>query len=89
MGCVRLTVADAKWIFDNVPIGTLVEFYDSSDPGPLGKPGAQKISSNEKFRGWDPTDPDPNNPWNKVVASTDKPKTDSKPSNNNNNHDNY
>ena len=41
-GCVRLTVADAKWIYDNCKSGTKVEFYSSSDPGPLGKPSAQK-----------------------------------------------
>lgn len=63
-GCVRLTVADAKWLYDNCPIGTNVEFYDDiSNPGPLGKPQAQKIPTNSSYRGWDPTDPDPNNPW--------------------------
>ena len=64
LGCIRLTVADAKWIYDNCPIGTSVEFYSSSNPGPLGKPSAKKISGYpEPLRLWDPTDPDPNNPW--------------------------
>ena len=63
-GCVRLTVADAKWIFNNCVNGTSVEFYASSNPGPLGKPSAKKISnSGEVLRNWDPTDPDSNNPW--------------------------
>ena len=62
-GCIRLTVGDALWIYNNMPSGTPVEFYGSSDPGPLGKPGARKISDNEECRGWDPTDPDPDNPW--------------------------
>ena len=62
-GCVRLTVEDAKWIYDNCPKGTKVEFYSSSNPGPLGKPTAKKISSYEGVRVWDPTDPDKNNPW--------------------------
>lgn len=62
-GCVRLTVADAKWIFDNCERGTKVEFYSSSDPGPLGKPAAKKISSNVECRNWDPTDSNPDNPW--------------------------
>ena len=48
---------------NNCYVGTEVEFYGSSDPGPLGKPESQKISSNYNLRGWDPTDPDPNNPW--------------------------
>jgi len=64
-GCIRLTVADAKWIFENCIEGTIVEFYsDYSNPGPLGKPETKKISSNYSLRGWDPTDPDENNPWN-------------------------
>jgi len=62
-GCVRLQVKDAKWIYDNCYGIVGVEFYSSSDPGPLGKPSAPKISDNERCRGWDPTDPDPDNPW--------------------------
>lgn len=62
-GCVRLTVEDAKWIYNNCIPGTKVEFYSESAPGPLGKPTAKKISSDEEVRRWDPTDPDGNNPW--------------------------
>lgn len=62
-GCVRLQVTDAKWIYDNMYSIVGVEFYSSSDPGPLGKPSAPLISDNERCRGWDPTDPNPNNPW--------------------------
>ena len=63
MGCVRLTVEDAKWIYDNCPSGTAVEVYDSEDPGPLGKPETIKLDKDNANRGWDPTDPDENNPW--------------------------
>ena len=63
LGCVRLAVADSKWIFDNCEVGTQVEFYSDTNPGPLGKPTAQKISDNEKCRNWDPTDTSPNSPW--------------------------
>ena len=63
MGCVRLTVEDAKWIYDNCPSGTTVEVYDSEDPGPLGKPETIKIDKDNANKGWDPTDPDENNPW--------------------------
>lgn len=59
-GCVRLTVADAKWIYDNCPIGTTVEIYNSKDPGPLGKPATIKLLANT---GWDPTDPSNKNPF--------------------------
>lgn len=62
-GCVRLTVSDAKWIYDNCASGTMVEFYSDSNPGPLGKPGARKISSVVECRDWDPTDPAAGNPW--------------------------
>ena len=65
LGCVRLSVADTKWIFDNCEVGTQVEFYTSSDPGPLGKPTAQKISDNVECRNWAPTDTSSNSPWNK------------------------
>lgn len=63
LGCVRLTVRDAKWLYDNCPSGTRVEIYDSSSlEGP--NPSAPKIDTNDSRRGWDPTDPDPSNPWN-------------------------
>lgn len=71
-GCIRLTVQDAKWIYDNCKPGTKVEFYEDPNPGPLGKPTAQKISGDETVRGWDPTDPDVNNPWRNYVRTTEK-----------------
>ena len=61
-GCVRLTVADAKWIYDNVPSGTSIKIYNSANPGPLGKPSAIKVNESQ-YQGWDPTDPDPANPY--------------------------
>ena len=36
-GCVRLTVEDAKWIYENCKSGTSVEFYSDENPGPLRK----------------------------------------------------
>ncbi len=63
-GCVRLTVEDAKWIYDYCKPGTQVEFYNDENPGPLGKPVVMKISNyDEQLKQWDPTDPDVNNPW--------------------------
>ena len=63
-GCVRLKVEDLIWLYNNCTNGTKVEFYSSSDPGPLGKPSAKKISSYPDYlRNWDPTDPNPSNPW--------------------------
>lgn len=60
-GCVRLTTADAKWIYDNCGEGTVVTIYDGEDEGPLGKPETIKVPEGTL---WDPTDPDPENPWN-------------------------
>lgn len=64
-GCIRLTVADAKWIYDNCPPGTPVKIYDSDKKEPLARPTAPKIDLNSPNKGWDPTDPDPKNPWNR------------------------
>lgn len=63
MGCVRLQVSDAKWVYDNAADIEAVRFFSDTDPGPLGWPTAPYISSAED-NGWDPTDPDPENPWN-------------------------
>ena len=65
LGCVRLAAVDSKWVFDNCPYGTTVVIYDDAEnPGPLGKPETIKIDiTNETLRGWDPTDPDEENPW--------------------------
>ena len=51
-GCIRLCVADAKWICDNVPIGATVVISDG-EPMPLGKPATLKMPAGY---GKDPTD---------------------------------
>lgn len=71
MGCIRLSVEDAKWIYDNCPSGTTVKIYESDAEEPLEKPSAIKIDENDiEKRGWDPTDPDKNNPWKKEEVNT-------------------
>lgn len=60
-GCIRLMVADAKWIMEHCTVGTKVEIYEDDEPGPLGKPNALIVADTEQ---WDPSDPDPSNPWN-------------------------
>ena len=64
-GCIRMTVRDVKWIYDNCPRGTTVKIYDGNLPSGVVKPTAQKISADSPNKGWDPTDPDKNNPWKK------------------------
>ena len=62
-GCVRLTVADAKWVYDNIPSGTSITIFDGTEADdPLGKPKTIKVSEATRG-GWDPTDPNPDNPY--------------------------
>lgn len=76
LGCIRMSVADAKWLMDNCPIGTLVKIYDdAANPGPLGKPDTIKIPADSPYKGWDPTDPDPANPWKQFSATITYPST--------------
>lgn len=65
-GCIRLCVKDVKWIYDNCPIGTTVKMYRGNVEEPLQPAPVKKINTADlKRRGWDPTDPDPANPWRK------------------------
>ena len=58
-GCIRMSTADAMWVYYFCPPGTQVEVYeDAEDPGPLGKPEPIRIEDGAKHWGWDPTDPD-------------------------------
>ena len=55
LGCVRLTCANAKWVYDNCKIGTEVVIYeDANVPGPFFKPYQVWIPKDQR---WDPTDP--------------------------------
>ena len=64
LGCVRMSVKDAKWIYDNCKPGTTVVVYSNAEEaGELGKPAAIQIDENSSYKGWDPTDTDINNPW--------------------------
>lgn len=65
-GCIRIAVEDAKWIYDNCPVGTTVTIYNSKNPGPLGKPDAIKLKETIT---WDPTD----------IWSKDNPYNNKKP----------
>lgn len=63
MGCIRMAVADVKWIYDHCPAGTKVHIYDVEEL-PVEKPAQILIDLEDPRAGWDPTDPDPDNPWN-------------------------
>jgi len=66
LGCVRLCVRDAKWIYDNCPNNTQVRVIsgkngpDHSETEPI-----PPLNYDSKYKGWDPTDPHKNNPYNK------------------------
>ena len=60
-GCVRLMVSDVLWIYENCPVGTSVNVIDAdASADPLGKPPAVRLDGSIT---WDPTDPDPENPF--------------------------
>lgn len=53
-GCIRLLSRDAKWIYDNCPVGTTVVVYNDYTPGPYERP---VIAAEIPFaQNWDPTD---------------------------------
>lgn len=64
LGCVRLAVDGIKWIYDNCPKGTTVVIYDDEDEQfPITFEDAIRLPVNDEYSGWDPTDPDVDNPW--------------------------
>lgn len=66
LGCIRLQAIDAKWVYDNAPAGTKVEIFDgTAADDPLGKPErlVDYIDPEDPDANWDPTDPEPSNPW--------------------------
>lgn len=55
LGCIRLTCANAKWVYDNCKLNTQVVVYeDASTPGPFFKPYHLWIPADQT---WDPSDP--------------------------------
>ena len=52
-GCIRLTIEDAKWIYENCSMGTEITIYSDDNPGPMGKPSFSQIPYEQT---WDPTD---------------------------------
>jgi len=59
-GGICMTVEGAKWIFDHCPSGTPVQIMrsDTYDAALI-----EKIRPSVPLYGWDPTDPDPDNPY--------------------------
>ncbi len=55
-GCIRFMVKDCKWIYDNCPLGTTIQVYNSAIPGPYERPCVPELISLTQT--WDPTDPE-------------------------------
>lgn len=55
-GCIRLQVADAKWIYDRAYRCSVSLYYDKSAKYPLKKPKAEKIGKSASGGYYDPTD---------------------------------
>ena len=70
-GCVRLRCGDAYWIYMNVPVGTEININDDTGPTP---PKPDPLIYEEPYMdarhqyGWDPTDPDPENPYHAIYT---------------------
>ena len=68
MGCIRLAAADVKWLYDCCPYGTPLHIYDENEIT-YARPEGIQIDLNDPRAGWDPTDPDENNPWRTEVPN--------------------
>lgn len=68
LGCIRMCVADVKWIYENCMPGTQVYLFDSDYLGPLGRPQQPYVFTETDDTGWDPTDTTPGNPFAGTAA---------------------
>jgi len=70
-GCVRLRCGDAYWVYMNVVVGTEITITDDSGPTPPTPPvliyEEPYMTADHKY-GWDPSDPDPENPYHAVYT---------------------
>lgn len=66
--CITLYAKDAEWIYSKCKTGTVVKVVKGkkSDTLPLAP---ENVVPPYKYCGWDPTDPDKNNPYQKMENS--------------------
>lgn len=70
-GCVRLRCADAYWIYMNCTVGTPVTITDDNGPAAPEIPALiyeEPYMDAKHEYGWDPSDPDPENPYHAVYT---------------------
>ena len=75
-GCVRVTVADAKWIYDFSENDMVnVRVVKSSGPTPPKPPAViwEEPYTDKNGYGWDPTDPHPQNPYRLLSGDPETP----------------
>ena len=68
-GCVRLLVGDAYWVYKHCKRGTKVYFTTDAGPTPPAAPALiyeEPYMNADHTLGWDPTDPDKENPYRAV-----------------------
>lgn len=71
-GCIRMACGDVYWIYTNCPVRTTVDIIEGAPNPELQKtlkaklPALKMVYDSEKGKNvyWDPTDPNPKNPWN-------------------------
>ncbi len=65
-GCIRMRVADIKWIYDHCRPGTEITIYDRKDEQPpIPYEEIRDLEVGGPNSHWDPTDPSKKNPWKK------------------------
>ena len=70
-GCVRLRCGDAYWIYMNCVVGTEINISDDTGPTPPTPPALiyeEPYMDARHEYGWDPSDPDPENPYHKIYT---------------------
>jgi len=70
-GCVRLRCGDAYWVYMNCVVGTEITITDDSGPTPPQPPALiyeEPYMDAKHQYGWDPSDPDPENPYHAVYT---------------------
>ena len=70
-GCVRLRCVDAYWMYMNCVVGTKIIITDDTGPTPPQPPALiyeEPYMDARHQYGWDPTDPDPENPYHAIYT---------------------
>ena len=70
-GCIRMLVGDSCWIYENCKPGTKVRITDDVGPEPPARPALiyeEPYMDPSQTYGWDPTDPDPENPYLQIES---------------------